>query len=89
MKDDLDPVLRIYIGCAGLFYGDLDNADIIKIHKASGKVTLLIYDDFDRKEFPELHQRIKINLNNQRIDFFNHKSESNPQMLRDKGKYSK
>ncbi len=87
LKDDLDPILRIYIGCAGLFYGDLDNADIIKIHKASGKVTLLIYDDFDGKDLPELHQRIKVNLKNQRIDFFNHKSKTNPQLLYNKDRY--
>jgi DNA phosphorothioation-associated putative methyltransferase len=87
LRNDLDPVLRIYIGCAGLFYGALDSVDIIKIHKASGKVTLLIYDDFEGKELPELHQRIKVNLKNQRIDFFNHKSVTNPQVIRDKGKY--
>jgi DNA phosphorothioation-associated putative methyltransferase len=87
LKDDLDPVLRIYIGCAALFYGDLNNADIIKIHKASGKVTLLIYDDFEGKPLPELHQRIKINLKTQRIDFFNHRSETNPQILNHKDFY--
>ena len=88
LKDDIDPVLRIYIGCAALFYGDLNNADIIKIHKASGKVSLLIYDDFEGKPLPELHQRIKINLKTQRIDFFNHKSKTNPQVLYDKKKYT-
>ncbi len=89
LKDELDPVLRIYIGCAGLFYGALDSVDIIKIHKVSGKVTLLIYDDFEGKELPELHQRIKVNLKNQRINFFNHRSVANPQLLQDKTKYSK
>ena len=36
-----------------------------------------------------IHKSLKDDLNNQRIDFFNHKSESNPQMFRDKEKYSK
>ena len=70
--DELHPILRIYIGCAGILYGDLKDIDIIKIHKQSGKVTLLKYDDFENKKLPELHERIKVNLRNQRIDFFDH-----------------
>lgn len=79
--DNLHPVLRIYIGCAGILYGDTQNADIIKIHRGSGKVTLLKYDDFENKLLPELQERVKINLRKQRIDVFDHQSPTNQQLL--------
>jgi len=44
---DLHPILRIYVGCAELLAGDLHNFDLIKLHKRSGKVSLMRYDDFD------------------------------------------
>jgi DNA phosphorothioation-associated putative methyltransferase len=84
---DLHPVLRIYIGCAGILYGDLNNVDIIKIHKKSGKVTLLIYNDFEKKNLPELLERVKVNLRKQRIDFFDYKSKTHQQILYFKERY--
>jgi DNA phosphorothioation-associated putative methyltransferase len=87
LLNDLHPILRIYVGCAGILYGDLKNVDIIKIHKKSGKVTLLIYDDFKNKYLPELKERVKVNLRKQRIDFFDHKSETHQQVLYFKERY--
>jgi DNA phosphorothioation-associated putative methyltransferase len=81
----LDPILRIYIGCGSLLYGDINSADIIKIHKLSGKVTLLKYDDFSNKEEPILQMRIKVDLRNQKIDFFDH--SRNNQELQNKQDY--
>ncbi len=87
LLNELPPVLRMYVGTAGLLYGDIESVDIIKIHKRSGKVTFLIYDDFDNKELPELHWRIKVELPKQKIDFFNHTSRIKPQLMKDKGNY--
>jgi len=81
LMDELHPILRIYIGCAGILYGNLNYIDIIKIHKHSGKVTLLKYDNFDDKNLPELHERIKVNLRKQRIDFFDHQAVPWQQLL--------
>jgi DNA phosphorothioation-associated putative methyltransferase len=85
--NDLHPILRIYVGCAGILYGDLENADIIKIHKKSGKVTLLKYDDFEGKNLPELQERIKVNLRQQRIDIFDHQIGPYQQLLYFKDQY--
>jgi len=68
--NQLPPELRVFIGCAQILYGDLEGVDIIKLHKRSGKVTLLIYDDFERKRLPILKERIKIKLREQDTDFF-------------------
>src|SRR5262249_43395541 len=42
----LPPILRVYVGCGSIRYGDPEEADLIKIHVKSGKVTFLTYDDF-------------------------------------------
>jgi len=36
-------------------FGDVAQADVIKIHKASGKITFLLYDDFEGKRLPQLN----------------------------------
>ena len=63
-------VIRVYVGCAIQFYGDIDDIDMIKVHIRSGKVTLLKYDDFNEKSLPLLTQRTKIRLHDLDIDFF-------------------
>ncbi len=75
--------LRIYIGCAVQLYGDLDNIDLIKVHIGSGKVSLMIYDDWN-KEVPLLKERIKIKLRDQDIDFFDYYDPYQPPPLENK-----
>ena len=87
MLDELPPELRIYIGCAVQYYGDLDKMDLIKIHFTSGKVTLLRYDDWSKKE-PRLVERIKIKLKDQDIDFFDYSGKFTPQPLLRKSIYN-
>jgi len=84
---ELHPILRIYVGCAEALYGDMRNADILKIHKRSGKVTLLKYDDFLNNPLPELVERIKIDLRNQAIDIFDHQNSEKQQLLYFKERY--
>lgn len=84
---DLSPTLRVFIGMAGIFYGNIHNADIIKIHKNSIKISFYNYDDFNNKRLPELHTRIKIDLAKQQMNFYNHRSHKNQQLLFFKEKY--
>ncbi len=72
LLEKLPPVLRAYVGCATTLFGDVDQADLIKIHKASGKVTFLSYDDFEGKPLPELQLRVKVNLRTRWVETFNH-----------------
>jgi DNA phosphorothioation-associated putative methyltransferase len=86
LLDSLPPILRVYVGCALMRYGDLTEVDIIKIHKASGKVTFLIYDDFD-KALPELQQRIKVNLRTLFVQVFDYTESPATQLLYFKERY--
>jgi len=75
LLDRLPPVLRAYVGCATTLFGDVRQADIVKIHKASGKVTFLAYDDFEGKPLPELRARIKVNLRTRWVQVFDHSAD--------------
>lgn len=75
--------LRVYIGCATQLYGELDNINLIKAHIKSGKVSLMVYDDWE-KEKPLLKERIKIKLREQDIDFFDYYGPYDPPPLEDK-----
>lgn len=81
----LPPTLRIYVYCAALRYGNPEEADLIKIHVRSGKLTFLHYDDFEGKKHPVLQTRIKINLRTRFVQVFDHRSEA--QSLSDKSVY--
>ncbi len=73
--DELPPVLRAYVGCATALFGDVAQTDVIKLHKSSGKVTFLGYDDFEGKPLPELRHRIKVNLRTRWVQVFDHSTD--------------
>jgi len=81
LLNQLPPVLRIYVHCAAYRYGDPAQADIIKIHKHSGKITFQHYDDFEGKPLPELQTRIKVNLRNFFVEVFDHSKGPKIQLL--------
>ena len=72
---ELPPVLRAYVGCATALFGDVAQADLVKLHKGSGKATFLVYDDFDGNALPELRQRIKVNLRTRWVQVFDHSED--------------
>jgi DNA phosphorothioation-associated putative methyltransferase len=76
LLDKLPPVLRVYVQCGALRYGDPQEADLIKIHVASGKLTFLHYEKFDKTREPTLNTRIKINLRTQFVQVFDHRAEN-------------
>lgn len=62
LLDELPVLLRIFVECAARLYGDPREADLIKFHLRSRKLTFYHYRDFDNDPFPELQLRIKIDL---------------------------
>jgi len=75
------PLIRIYVGCALQLFGDAGSVDLIKVHLQSGKVTFLVYDDFEGAATPRLIERIKVDLPRLRVDFFDYVGEYEPQPL--------
>lgn len=81
LESFLAPVLRVYIGCATQLYGDTSSADLIKVHAHSGKLSLMIFDDFEGQALPRMVERIKIRLFDQRIEFYEYGDEFTPPYL--------
>ena len=71
---NLPAILRCYVGCGSILYGDVEQADLIKIHLNTGKLTLLFYENFDDL-LPILRQRVKINLRSQQVQIFEYDDE--------------
>ncbi|WP_256360247.1 hypothetical protein [Methylomonas koyamae] len=78
MVQELPALLRIYIGCATILYGDIEQTDLIKIHIQSGKLSLMRYDDFEDQPIPRLLERVKINLREQTFDLYEYGEEFEP-----------
>jgi DNA phosphorothioation-associated putative methyltransferase len=87
LVEQLPPLLRIYVGCAAVLYGDYRNADLVKIHIGSGKLSLMRYDDFEGQPLPRLMERVKIKLREQDIDYFAYGGEYPPPFLYRKSRY--
>jgi len=85
--NELSPSLRLYIGCADYLYGDRNEADLVKIHILSGKLSLLKFDDFDNLPLPRLIERVKIKLREQDIDYFDYGIFHKPPYLFNKSQY--
>jgi DNA phosphorothioation-associated putative methyltransferase len=72
-------ILRCYVGCAGILYGEMENADLIKIHMDTGKLTLQSFEK-NLDPLPELRMRVKIDMRSQHVQVFNY-GESDRQYL--------
>lgn len=77
----LPAVLRAYVGCAARLYGEVEGADVVKVHIQSGKLSLMVYDDFTGKALPRLLERVKVDMRAQRVVFFDYGAEERVQLL--------
>lgn len=79
--EHLPPILRIYEGCARALLGEVDEANVIKLHRFSGKVSYLAYPDFERDPHPALVRRIKVSLRTLWIEDFDYTGWDDPPIL--------
>ena len=87
LVEKLPELLRVYIGCASFLYGDFTNADLVKIHIRSGKISLMKFDDFSGPPLPLLTERVKISLREQRVNYFKYGEEFESPFLFGKARY--
>src|SRR4051812_7641699 len=79
--DGLEPLLRIYEGCGRAYLGEVEGANIIKIHRRSGKLSYLVYPDFETDPHPALLRCVKLNLRTRQIECFEYGQSGNPPVL--------
>ena len=79
--DSLEPLLRVYEGCARAYLGEVEGANLIKLHRHSGKVSYLVYPDFETDPHPALLRSIKLSLRTRELDCFDYAKSTNPPIL--------
>src|SRR5262249_17245582 len=77
----LELPLRIYEGCGRAYLGEVEGANIIKIHRRTGKLSYLIYPDFDDDPHPALLRCVRLNLRTRQIDCYDYTQTANPPIL--------
>lgn len=82
----LTPVLRIYEGCARAYLGSMDDMNIVKLHRFSGKVSYLSCEEFEQNAHPAVTSTVKLSLRSLRLDYFDHAESENPLLLDQKEK---
>jgi DNA phosphorothioation-associated putative methyltransferase len=76
-----DPLLRIYEGCGRAYLGEIEGANVIKIHRRSGKLSYLVYPEFENEPHPALLRSVRVNLRTRQIDCNDYTQSANPPVL--------
>ncbi|HEX8196382.1 MAG TPA: DNA phosphorothioation-associated putative methyltransferase [Pyrinomonadaceae bacterium] len=79
--NELNPVLRIYEGCASRTFGQLEQTTLIKFRADKPKVSYLHYPDFDTDPHPALHSSMGANLSSLWVDYRDYSTSENPPIL--------
>ncbi len=79
--ESLEPLLRVYEGCARAYLGEVEGANLIELHRHSGKVSYLVYPDFVTDPHPALLQSIKLSLRTRELDSYDYATSTNPPIL--------
>jgi DNA phosphorothioation-associated putative methyltransferase len=79
--DALEPLLRIYEGCGRAYLGEVESANVIKIHRRSGKLSYLVYPDFEDDPHPALLRCFRLNLRARQIECYDYAQSKNPPVL--------
>lgn len=77
----LEPILRVFEGCANAYIGDVEDANIVKLHRFSGKVSYLACPKFDSHPHPPVRRTIKLSLRNLFLQCIDHTENKNPLLL--------
>jgi DNA phosphorothioation-associated putative methyltransferase len=78
---ELDPLLRIYEGCASRTIGRVDGATLIKFCTDEPRISYLFYPEFDTDPHPALKASITIDLKTLYITHRDYEQRANPPIL--------
>jgi DNA phosphorothioation-associated putative methyltransferase len=77
----VDPLLRLYEGCASRTLGRLEEANVIKFHLKTPKISYLFYPDFDINPHPILSKVMTIDLRDLQVIYQDYDQEDDPPIL--------
>jgi DNA phosphorothioation-associated putative methyltransferase len=79
--DALEPLLRVYEGCGRAYIGAVEGANVVKLHRFSGKLSYLVYPDFDADPHPALLRCVKLSLRTRQLECYDYAAADNPPVL--------
>jgi len=79
--DELEPILRVYEGCARAYLGEIEEANVIKLHRFSGKISYLTYPEFDTDPHPALVRSVKLCMRSRHLESQMFGQGGNPPVL--------
>ena len=78
---ELEPLLRIYEGCASRVFGRPEETTLIKLHINEPRISYLYYPDFDTDAHPALKASLVIDLQTFKITRGDYSIRKNPPIL--------
>lgn len=81
--DQLDPLLRLYEGCAARTLGRPEEATLVKFHVQKPQITYLFCPNFDKHPHPALHTSMAIGLRDLHVRYRDYDLD-NPPLLHQK-----
>ncbi len=82
--ESLNPLLRLYEGCASRTIGRMDSANVVKFHTKAPKISYYFYPNFDLEPHPTLAASMQIDLRDLQVFYTNYDDDSNPPVLHQK-----
>ncbi|HEY9646844.1 MAG TPA: DNA phosphorothioation-associated putative methyltransferase [Chroococcidiopsis sp.] len=82
--ETLDPLLRLYEGCASRTIGRPQDANVVKFHCRKPKISYLFYPNFDTDPHPVLHTSMTIDLRDLHVHYRDYNPTDNPPLLHQK-----
>jgi DNA phosphorothioation-associated putative methyltransferase len=82
--DALDPLLRLYEGCASRTIGRPQEANVVKFHFRKPKISYLVFPDFDSDPHPALHTSMQVRLRDLYVHYQDYDPTDNPPLLHQK-----
>ena len=77
----MPPILRSLEGCARVMVGEVEEANLIKLHRDRPIVSYLSYPDFDRVAHPTLAFSVVVRLNTMVATYHDFSRRANPPIL--------
>lgn len=82
--EQLDPLLRLYEGCASRTIGRLEDVNVIKFHTSKPQISYLHYPNFDDDPHPLLKTSMRISLRNLRVSYRDYQLQDDTPILHQK-----
>lgn len=77
----LSPLLRLYEGCARIYLGSTEDANVVKLHRGTPRISYLSYPGFDKEAHPALEDSFLVKLGALEVSYRNYTGYKNPPIL--------